>query len=86
MLKPGGQMMLTVVAESKAYSVLKELKNIDKWKQYFQNFDQNSFPYNFCDEPKNLLEKHLLDNNFNIHHLDIQRKAYKFAEVDFESK
>lgn len=86
MLKPGGQMMLTVIGESKHFNVLQELEKIDKWKQYIKNIDQYLFPYNSSDWPKDLLEKHLLDNHFNIHHIDIQRKAYKFAKLDFESK
>lgn len=79
-------MMLTIIAKSDNYIVLKKMTKYEKWSLYMQDFDQNSFPYQFSDSPKELLEKHLLENRFDIHHIDIEMKSFKFTKLDFNSE
>lgn len=86
MLKPGGQIMFSIVLKSPVLSGVLDIYKNPEWFPYMNKVYQKMYPYQFEDRPEEMLQNLLISQGFNIQYFNLQRKSYRYSTPVFESK
>lgn len=78
MLKPGGEILLTFLANNPIYDIYETMAKSNKWAQYMTNVNKYISPYHHFEEPETELENILKKEGFIVHLCRAEKRAYTF--------
>ncbi|XP_031349219.1 juvenile hormone acid O-methyltransferase-like [Photinus pyralis] len=72
LLKPGGDFFFTCCVRCNGFEAVTILAETEKWKPSVSDFHKYLCPYQFSSDPKNVLERMLLETGFKVLQLSIE--------------
>ncbi|XP_018564857.1 juvenile hormone acid O-methyltransferase [Anoplophora glabripennis] len=84
MLKPGGDMLLSFLANNPIYEVYNNMSENIKWKAYTKK--EYICPYHGSKEPEKELEKILVETGLISHVCRVEKRTYYFPNLDILKK
>ncbi|XP_065209418.1 juvenile hormone acid O-methyltransferase-like isoform X2 [Planococcus citri] len=78
MLKPGGEMLFTLVVDSPNHLVWELTAASPKWSAYMKNFRDTIPRYHYSDDPASEISELIRDVGFHIKHCSFEWKSFTF--------
>lgn len=82
LLKPGGDMLVGLLAQNPIYDIYKEMAVDSKWSEYMRHVDDFISPYHYSKNPAEEFRKLLSSNGFEENLVEIRDKTYVFGGID----
>lgn len=82
LLKPNGDMLLTLLAHHPIYNIYKQMAQNIKWAKYMTDVDRYISPYHFAKNPCEKLRQLLSMNGFIQNCVEIREKFYIFEGIN----
>ena len=80
MLKPGGDIVFTIISCTPIYDFWENMAKTDEWAPYSKDVSDLVSPYHHLKEPSYTLRKYLEDAGFVIHVWKVDNCSYEFSD------
>lgn len=81
MLKPGGDILLTFLADSPIFSIYENMAKIQKWSNYMQKVMDYMAPFQHSKNPREEYEQILLEKGFKSIFCRVENRKFTYSNV-----
>ncbi|XP_017772157.1 PREDICTED: juvenile hormone acid O-methyltransferase-like [Nicrophorus vespilloides] len=86
LLKPGGDVLLTFLANNPIFHIYEVMAKNPKWSHYMKNYELFISPYQHCEDPEKVFETMLIEEGFSVHQCKVVERNYTFPDMNVLKK